>query len=189
MGDRASIDAVRIAVGKKVFSKKCELSFQFCTRSPYIQFSYFHKDKQIQHPVYLKQDELKEVKYYIARDDDSSADDSFEPMTLIVFRITPTMKNKFDKYSNAYSQEDTEDEIKTDRRFISVEVRDAEDFQVTINFRKYFLRKLFFLFYPTLSHIKHYFRECCTRCASMRYWRLFATKERRFLFATLPSTL
>ena len=153
MGDRASIDAVRIAVGKKVFSKKCELSFQFCTRSPYIQFSYFHKDKQIQHPVYLKQDELKEVKYYIARDDDS-ADDSFEPMTVIVFRITPTTKNKFDKYSNAYSQEDTEDEEKTRRRFISVEVRDAEDFQVTINFQKYFLRKLFSSFtqrFPTLN--------------------------------------
>ena len=188
MGDRASIDAVRIAVGKKVFSKKCELSFQFCTRSPYIQFSYFHKDKQIQHPVYLKQDELKEVKYYIARDDDS-ADDSFEPMTVIVLRTIPTMKNKFDKYSNAYSQEDTKDEIKTDRRFISVEVRDAEDFQVTINFRKYFLRKLFFLFYPTLSLIKHYFREYCTRCVSMSIWRLFATKEQRFLFVTLPSIL
>ena len=107
-----------------MFSKKCELSFQF----PYIQFSYFHKDKQIQHPVHL--DELKEVKYYIARDDNSSADDSFEPMTVIVFRITPTMKNEFDKYFDAYSQEDTEDEIKTDRHFISVEVRDAEDFQV-----------------------------------------------------------
>ena len=87
-----------------------------------------HKGIQIQHPVHL--DELKEVKYYIARDDNSSADDSFEPMTVIVFRITPTMKNEFDKYFDAYSQEDTEDEIKTDRHFISVEVRDAEDFQV-----------------------------------------------------------
>ena len=114
-----------------MFSKKCELSFQFCTRSPYIQFSYFHKDKQIQHPVYLKQDELKEVKYHIARDDDSSADDSFEPMTVIVFRITPSAINKFDQYSNAYSQEDTEDEELTHRRFISIKVGDAEDLQVT----------------------------------------------------------
>ena len=31
VGDRASIDAVQIAVGEKVFSKKCELSFQFDT--------------------------------------------------------------------------------------------------------------------------------------------------------------
>ena len=45
VGDRVSLDAVRIAVGKKVFHKQCKLSFRFGTVEPYIQFVYFENEK------------------------------------------------------------------------------------------------------------------------------------------------
>lgn len=135
MGDRAFIDAVRIAVGKKVFNKKCELSFQFGTHDPYILFSYVDKDKQQEHSVFLNGDELQELKYFVEGDEEYPANDTVEPMTVISFRIKPTDKNNFKKYSNAYTQEDTEDEERNDRRYISVEVRDADEFKVIIVFK------------------------------------------------------
>eukprot|EP00581_Thalassiosira_minuscula_P018889 CAMPEP_0183719814 /NCGR_PEP_ID=MMETSP0737-20130205/12607_1 /TAXON_ID=385413 /ORGANISM="Thalassiosira miniscula, Strain CCMP1093" /LENGTH=992 /DNA_ID=CAMNT_0025949571 /DNA_START=52 /DNA_END=3027 /DNA_ORIENTATION=+ len=135
-GDRPSIDAVRIAVGKKVFKRKCELSVQPGTNNPYILFSYFdEKGKSFKHYVYLKEEELKELRYFIARDDeneDSLKDDSVEPMTVIAFRITPTEKNNFSNYSNAYDQEDTENAENYKKRFISVEVRDTDEFQAML---------------------------------------------------------
>lgn len=40
VGDVASIDAVQIAIGKKVIKSKCTLSFQFGTTDPYLQISF-----------------------------------------------------------------------------------------------------------------------------------------------------
>ena len=132
VGDLASIDAVRIAVGKKVFKSKCKLSFQFGTKEPYILFSYFDgKGNKCEHSVHLNDDELKEVKYFVESDDDSLGDDADESMTVIAFRITPTQKNNFEKYSSSYHQDDSEDEGKTERHYISVEFRDTDDFHVS----------------------------------------------------------
>jgi len=133
-GDRACIDAVRIAVGKKVFKSRCELSFQFGTTDPYIHFSFFDKNKRSEHSVHLKNEELKEVKYFIADENEDNAvtDDNDNSMTMIAFRITPTEKNKFTKYSSAYHQEDTEDAEKNERRYISVEFRDTDDFRALL---------------------------------------------------------
>ena len=130
-GGLASIDAVRIAVGKKVFKSKCKLSFQFGTKEPYILFSYIDgKGNKCEHSVYLNNDELKEVNYFVESDDDSLGNDADESMTVMSFRITPTEKNGFDKYSSAY-QEESEDEGKTERRYISVEFQDIYHFQVS----------------------------------------------------------
>ena len=130
VGDVASIDAVRIAIGKKVFRAKCMLSFQFGTKSPYIQFSFENKGKTSDHRVYLKNDDLKEVKYHIPDELDNSDDDDEDSMTVIAFRITPTENNNLEKYSSSYKQEDSDDEKNSHKRYISVEVRDADDFKV-----------------------------------------------------------
>ncbi len=125
------MDAVRIAVGKKVFRSKCVLSFQFGTKDPYIQFSFEEKGNIREHCVYLGQDELKEVKYHIANEGDAEDnDDMDDSMTVIAFRITPTDKNNFTKYTSAYNQEDNDDSKNTERRYISVEVRDTDEFRV-----------------------------------------------------------
>ena len=131
VGDVASIDAVRIAIGKKVFRAKCMLSFQFGTKSPYIQFSFENKGKKSEHRVYLKSDDLKEVKYHIPDElDNSNEDDDVDSMTVIAFRITPTENNGLEKYSSSYKQHDNDDEKNNHKRYISVEVRDADDFKV-----------------------------------------------------------
>ena len=91
-----------------MFKRKCELSFQFGTSSPYILFSYYDdKSNKNEHSVYLKDQELQEVKYFIASEDEN--EDIDESMTVMVFRITPTEKNNFLKYPRSYDQEDTEE--------------------------------------------------------------------------------
>ena len=129
-GDVASIDAVRIAIGKKVFRAKCMLSFQFGTKSPFIQFSFENKGKAIEHRVCLKSDDLREVKYHIPDELANSDDDDEDSMTVVAFRITPTETNNLEKYSSSYQQHDNDDEKNYHKRYISVEVRDALDFKV-----------------------------------------------------------
>ena len=89
-----------------------------------------------EHTVYLKGDELTEVKYHIPDENDTSEDGAdSDSMTIIAFRINPSETNGFDKYSSAYSQENDEDPEKFHKRYISVEVRDTDDFRVSM-FRK-----------------------------------------------------
>ena len=130
VGDVASIDAVRIAIGKKVVKSKCTLSFQFGTADPYLQISFEYKGKMSEHRVYLKNEELLEVKYYIA-DDTAEGNEIVDSMTVIAFRITPTKNNDLNKYSSCYDQGECDD---TDtiplKRYVSVEFRDADDFRV-----------------------------------------------------------
>ncbi|KAL7551587.1 hypothetical protein ACHAWF_014773, partial [Thalassiosira exigua] len=130
-GDRASIDAVRIAIGTEVFKSRCQLSFQFGTAHPYILFAYFDgKGKKNEHTVFISDDELKEVKYFIARDDVTN--DIDDAMTVIAFRITPTDKNNFVKYPRSYLQDEKEEDEDTERRYITVEVRDTDEFQAML---------------------------------------------------------
>jgi hypothetical protein len=129
VGDVASIDAVRIAIGKLIVKSKCVLSCQFGTKSPYIQFSFEDKGKMSEHRAYLSGEELKEVKYQIADDNGiSESDEIGETMTVIAFRITPTDQNNLNKFTNSYDQEES-DQI-TGKQYISVEVRDTDDFRV-----------------------------------------------------------
>ncbi|KAL3770412.1 hypothetical protein ACHAW5_002329 [Stephanodiscus triporus] len=131
VGDVASIDAVRIAIGKLIFKSKCVLSFQFGTKSPYIQFSFEDKGQMSEHRAYLSGEELKEVKYQIADDNSTSESDEIgETMTVIAFRITPTDQNNLNKFTNSYDQEES-DQI-TGKQYISVEVRDTDDFRAML---------------------------------------------------------
>jgi hypothetical protein len=129
-GDVASIDAVRIAIGLKVFKTKCTLSFQFGTRSPYIQFSYQVDDQMKDHTVYLRHDdELKEVKYHIAPEDDTvEGVEVGDTVTVISFRITPSHTNNLTMYSKSYNQVEGGKDIA--KNYISIEPRNTEDFQV-----------------------------------------------------------
>ena len=124
------MDAVRIAVGKKVFRAKCVLGFQFGTKDPYIQFSFEEKGNLREHCVYLGRDELKEIKYHIADEGNAAGDDDElgDAMTVIAFRITPTDLNNFTKYTSAYNDDDNSKN--TEKRYISVEVRDTDEFKV-----------------------------------------------------------
>ena len=132
VGDVHSIDAVRIAVGKKVFRSKCKLSFQFGTNNPYIEFSYENKKgKMTDHTVLVKGEEITEVKYHISDENDTIDVDDPYSMTMIAFRIKPSESNGFDKYSSSYSQE-AKDPEKFHKQFISVEVRDTDDFRVSM---------------------------------------------------------
>jgi len=132
VGDVAFIDAVRIAIGTKIVKSKCTLSFQFGTKNPYIQFSFEDEGKLSEHCVFIDGDELKEVMFYIARDNDTSEVDEFgDSMTVIVFRITPTDRNSLIKYTSSYDHDDRSND--QSKRYISVEVRDADDFKVRLN--------------------------------------------------------
>ena len=135
VGDMASIDAVRIAIGKKVFRDKCALAFQLGTKSPYIQFSFEHKGKLSEHRVYLKSEEVKEVKYHIPHEKETGEGEiDSDSMTMIAFRISPNDKNNLEKYSNSYNQEDSDDDSeKAHKRYIAVEIRDTDEFYVSIS--------------------------------------------------------
>ena len=133
VGDIVSIDAVRIGVGKKVFRSKCKLSIQFGTNNPYIKFSYENKKGKLhEHDVFVKGEELTEVKYHIPDENDTGEDGDSDSMTMIAFRINPSESNGFDKYSSSYSQENNDDPDKFHKQYISVEVRDTDDFRVSM---------------------------------------------------------
>lgn len=128
VGDVLTMDAVRIAVGKIVMKDKCSLSIQMGTKDPYILFTYWNTGKKSEHSVYLHHDELKEVKYSIA-EEDGDIDDS---MTVMAFRIAPTDKNGFNKLTRAYHQVDSDNPEHADKRYITVELRDTSEFQVSV---------------------------------------------------------
>jgi len=125
------IEAVRIAIGKKVMSNNCEISFQLGTKDPYIQFSYVDIGKTIDHTVLLKTDDLEEVKYFISNEDDE--DDSGDQISFIAFRIKPSEQNDFQRFSRSYDQDTTGKKGSTDtkKRYISVEVRDPDKLRVS----------------------------------------------------------
>lgn len=130
--DVASINAVRIAIGTKVVKSKCALSFQLGTTDPYLQFLFEYKDKMNEHCVYLRNEELLEVKYSIS-EHTAEGNEIADSMTVISFCINPTKKNKLNKYSKYYDPMgcDDKDTISL-KRYISMEFLDAYDFKVRI---------------------------------------------------------
>ena len=121
-------------VGKKLFKKGCELSFQLGTRNPYILFSFLDgKGKKKEHSVHIKDDELKELRYYVDGDDDADeANDIDDAMSVIAFRITPSEKNDFAKYPNVYDPDESGGAKKIEKRYIVVELRDSDELQASI---------------------------------------------------------
>mmetsp|Transcript_28011 Transcript_28011/g.66753 ORF Transcript_28011/g.66753 Transcript_28011/m.66753 type:complete len:566 (-) Transcript_28011:2205-3902(-) len=125
--DKSRIEAVRIAIGKRVMSNKCGISFQLGTKQPYIQFSYEARGKIIDHTVLLKRDDLEEVKFFVPKEEDE--DDSDDQISFVAFRIKPNEQNDFKKFSNAYDQSKSPNKkgsIDIMKRYIVVEVRDPD---------------------------------------------------------------
>ena len=112
VGNLAVLDAVRIAIGEKVFSSKCELKIQFSSKEPYLLLSFAKRDsaKIQEHLIPLKSETLTEVKYFIATKDnddyDSEIDDSMTfsrlKRTVSMYSVTRTIK-KAKKKSTAES--------------------------------------------------------------------------------------
>ena len=130
--DKSRIEAVRIAIGEKVMSNKCGLSFQLGTKQPYIQFSYVFRGKAVDHTVFLDRDELLEVKYYVHKEDDE--DDSDDQISFMAFRIKPNGQNDFDKFTSTYDQSESPSKkgsIDIMKRYIAVEVRDPDTLHVS----------------------------------------------------------
>ncbi|EJK44217.1 hypothetical protein THAOC_37264 [Thalassiosira oceanica] len=124
---KSRIEAVRIAIGRKVVSNKCGVSFQLGTEQPYIQFSYERRGKTIDHTVLLKRDDLEEVKFFVPKEEDE--DDSDDQISFVAFRIKPNEQNDFKKFSNAYDQSKSPNKkgsIDIMKRYIVVEVRDPD---------------------------------------------------------------
>ena len=130
--DKSRIEAVRIAIGQKVVSNKCGISFQLGTKQPYIQFSYVFRGKAVDHTVFLDRDELLEVKYYVHKEDDE--DDSDDQISFMAFRIKPNGQNDFDKFTSTYDQSESPSKkgsIDIMKRYIAVEVRDPDTLHVS----------------------------------------------------------
>ena len=80
--------------------------------------------------VFLKRDELNEMKYFIASEDDNE-NEAYQ-MSFVAFRIKPSVINGFNQYTSAYGQDDNgDDDGSTMKRYISVEVRDGDLLQVS----------------------------------------------------------
>lgn len=126
IGDLFTIDAARIAVGKKVFKSKCELRFQFGAKKQYMRFSWNTKNgKEKEHTVSLKQDsELVGLNYYVPEENYNSenilTDGIDDSMTIIAFKIKPTDDNQFTIYTQSYDADS----------YVTVEVRDTDQFVV-----------------------------------------------------------
>ena len=75
---------------------------------------------------------MKEIKYHIVDDVDAAGEDDEldDSMTVIAFRITPTDLNNFTKYTSAYNQDDSDTSKNAEKRYISVQVRDTDEFKV-----------------------------------------------------------
>ena len=126
ISDLFTIEAARIAVGKKVFKSKCELQFQFRAKDQYMKFCWNNKGKEGSHTVSLKQDsDLRGLHYYVAQEDDDNSESILTDrvdylMTMIAFKIKATVSNGFTKYTNSFN----------DDSFVAVEFRDNDQFLV-----------------------------------------------------------
>jgi hypothetical protein len=179
VGDVATIDAVRIAIGKKVVKRKCTLSFHFGTTDPYLQISFENNGRMSEHRVYLKNEELREVKYYIP-DNTAEGNDIVDSMTVIAFRITPTTNNNLNKYSSSYDQVECDNtDIIPLKRYVSVEFRDADDFKVRICNSHLFSCENNLTPFTPLCCINH-FRQCWSKCANIQIWGFGARKILRW---------
>ena len=131
-----SIDALRITIGRKVIKANCNLKFHLGGGESYIAFFFNEpQDEEVdddltlselharEHRVYLKQcDEMKEMKiFYNVNTSGGGCSTS-----VIAFRITPTARNGFDRFSEFYEVDDDEANDKGGR-YITVEVNNTAD--------------------------------------------------------------
>jgi hypothetical protein len=127
-GDLLSIGVARIAIGKRVFKSKCQLMFQLGTRRPYMVFAFNNDAKPVQIKVSLSEDDLMELAYYVADDAKEESEEYDDSMSIIAFRVIPSQSNTLVEYADWYDGADPDD---SDTSYITIELRDKEEFQVS----------------------------------------------------------
>ena len=129
-GDLVSIEVARIAIGKKVYKSKCALKFQLGTKDPYLLFVFSSGESRRSRDVKLslKSEDLKEMAYFVADDEKDGSHIYDDNMSIIAFRIKPTNVNKLVDFVNWYDGEDVD---KSETKYITIEVRDKDEFQVS----------------------------------------------------------
>jgi hypothetical protein len=133
------MDAVRIAIGKKVFSTRCKLKFiRLSSGKGYLILSY-HKGShltRVDHEISLDFDSLKEMKYYLADEEENplgtviSVDfDESEELSFLAMNVTPTEDNGLKKFTSAYVPDGDD----LNKRYIAIEFRSNSDFRNFLN--------------------------------------------------------
>ena len=130
------VPAVRIAVGKKVFSKLCKVRYVRNSKQGRIILSYDGPDGKRKHEVNLDDESVQEMKYFLADDDEEfsgktiSIDfDESEQMSFLAMKIQPSDANGLAVYPNAYvpSPSKKGSDSALNKKYIAVEFRsDAE---------------------------------------------------------------
>ena len=145
VGPTASVNALRIAIGRKVVKTNCKFSAHLGDAPPYIKFSFddtsvkegsddlnsseLHASGKREHTVYLNQ--LTEVKYHHAAEETEDNTLPWSSTSVIAFRIIPTEQNGLDTFTaEFYDKEDSDESNEKGGRYILVEVRDTDEFQV-----------------------------------------------------------
>jgi len=131
------IDAVRVAIGKKIFSIDCKVVFRASSGELEISYkkpiqegrvtrSKSPKLEQLLHKIKLD-DELLELKYYLdeTEDLDNDEDDGDTVVNFLALRVKKTKDNKLDTVTNAYKPDGNVEE----KRFIAIEFRSDKDFK------------------------------------------------------------
>ena len=121
----------RIAIGKKVFKSKCDLKFQLGTKDPYLLFVLYSGQNRCDIRVFLnpqKEDDLKEMAYYVAKDENEESEEYDDTLSIISFRVKPTEDNNLVKFAEWY---DGKDEEGSETKYITVELRDKDQFSVS----------------------------------------------------------
>ena len=146
MGETMKVEAVRIAVGSRIFHVNCKISFQPGGKQQYISLLYTRSvvnppsTTNIEHKFFLDDKSITDLKYFIpsAADDDDD-DTSFDnresqddAMSFLAMRINPTESNRLTDYPRAYltdEQLDTRDSTMLGKkRFIVIEFRKSDEF-------------------------------------------------------------
>ena len=138
------MDAVRIAIGKKVFSTRCKLKFRSLSlegkRLRYLTLSYDRGEKsaRIDHKINLDFDSVLEMKYYLADEEDSTGStiaidfDESEQLSFLAMQIVPNEDNGLSKFTNAYvpsPNSGNDSDSKVNKRYIAIEFRSNNEFR------------------------------------------------------------
>ena len=143
VGGRFTIEAARVAIGKKVFSHQCQLQMQLGSRKPFLRISYgrdgeTNGSRKNVHTIL--EDSILELRYFLAeQDEESDGEESGRPaassggdgLSFLAMRIAPTKDNGLQKFSNAYLQNSDEDD--NEKRYIVVELRSDDEFVVALD--------------------------------------------------------
>ena len=138
VGSRPTLDAVRIAVGKKVFSSCCKIQFQTVLSQIHLHYKNMHGDHEVH---VIESDHITEAKYFWSDDNDGQTSQNELPevddqLPFIVIRVRPNMDNKLAKYSSSYVQDEKEGDNTSKKWYVVVELRSAEDFKSALDFCK-----------------------------------------------------